>query len=118
MIGNGTQSAQNRAHRQDLRWIKEGTRNHAFEVEGIRYVNEYRNPWTGWVIRKEYGNGLASSGRWAIFNRDGVRVGDMHSLTFAKGHAIRLAESLARECWDCGATAGEACRITCTGEMP
>lgn len=96
MIGNGTQSQQNRAHRADVSWIKTAGQNRTYELGGVRYVNEYINPCTGWAIRKEFGNGLASSGRWAIFNGAGVRVGDSHSLTFAKLAAADLAESPAR----------------------
>lgn len=91
MIGAGTQAEQNRAHRNDLDWLK--TKGRDFRVDGQRYVSEYLNPWNGWAIRKHFGTGL-NDGSWCVFNAEGVIVDKAHSLTFAKGvAALRMAES-------------------------
>ena len=92
MIGNGTQAAQNKAHRNDISWIK--TKGNDFRVNGQRYVSEYLNPFNGWAIRKHFGTGLRD-GAWYTFDASGDVVDTAHSLTFAKGFAALKMEAAA-----------------------
>ena len=92
MIGNGTQAAQNKAHRNDIRWIK--TKGNDFRVNGQRYISEYLNPFNGWAIRKHFGTGLRD-GAWYVFDAAGDVVEVAHSLTFAKGFASWKMEAAA-----------------------
>lgn len=77
-----TASKQNAFHRNDVRWVK--SKGKLFTVYGVRYVSEYVNPFSGWTIRKEYGNGLASSGWWVIFDQNDQIVDKRDTLTWAK----------------------------------
>ena len=79
-----TVSQQNAAHRADPQWIKSKGKN--FEVAGQRYISEYTNPFTGWVIRLHYGTGLRD-GFWYVFDTKGDIVEQAHSLTWAKSAA-------------------------------
>lgn len=74
-----TTVTQNRAHRNDIAWIKTTGRN--FRIDGELYLSEYTNPWTGQAIRK----GWRMTGQdWFIFSAAGEIVGRAHSLTWAK----------------------------------
>jgi hypothetical protein len=76
--------SQNRAHRNDIAWIK--TKGKSFETNGKSYISEYLNPWTGQAIRQtwEYINH-----RWFIFDAAGKVIGSAHSLTQAKYEAAK-----------------------------
>lgn len=74
-----TTTEQNKAHRNDLEWIKSTGR--SFTAGGERFTSEYLNPWTGQAIRKDW----RMTGRdWVIFDADGNVTGRAHSLTWAK----------------------------------
>ena len=76
-----TQS-QNKAHRNDIAWVKSTGR--SFHANGESYVSEYVNPWTGQAIRK----GWRMTGQdWFVFDADGNVTGRAHSLTWAKADA-------------------------------
>lgn len=81
LTGSGTQARQNKAHREDVRWIK--TNGKRFDVNGQQYISEYLNPWNGWAIRKHFGTGLRD-GAWYVFDASGDVVEIAHSLTWAK----------------------------------
>lgn len=74
-----TTTAQNKAHRNDVAWIKTPGRH--FKAGGENYISEYLNPWTGQAIRK----GWRMTGQdWVIFDAAGNVTGRAHSLTWAK----------------------------------
>lgn len=79
-----TTTAQNKAHRDDIAWIKSAGK--SFKANGESYISEYVNPWNGMAIRKSW----RMTGRdWFIFDADGDVVGRVHSLTWAKIEAAR-----------------------------
>lgn len=79
---------QNRAHRNDMAWIKSNGR--SFAVGDERYTSEYHNPFTGQFIRK----GWRMTGRdWHLFDAEGNVVERLHSLTWAKYRAGELAKA-------------------------
>lgn len=74
-----TMTAQNKAHRNDIAWIK--TAGRSFKVNGESYLSEYVNPFTGQAIRKDW----RMTGRdWVVFDAAGNITGRSHSLTWAK----------------------------------
>ena len=74
-----TTTAQNKDHRNDIVWMK--TKGKSFDVNGEHYISEYRNLFTGQVIRK----GWRMTGHdWFIFNETDTLTGRSHSLTWAK----------------------------------
>ena len=82
--GNGTQANQNRAHRNDIQWIK--TKGNRFDVAGQQYISEYLNPCTGGAIRQHIGTGQRD-GAWFVFDESGDVVETIESLTWAKAAA-------------------------------
>lgn len=79
-----TTVAQNKAHRNDVAWIKSSGRNFAANDE--RFVSEYVNPWNGMAIRKSW---RMTGQDWFIFDAAGQIIGRAHSLTWAKLAAER-----------------------------
>lgn len=80
-----TTTAQNKAHRNDIAWIKSGV-DKGIRVKGHWFISEYRNPWTGQTIRK---SGRMSGQDWFIFDAEGNVTGRAHSLTWAKMDAAQ-----------------------------
>jgi hypothetical protein len=74
-----TTTAQNKAHRNDIAWIK--TPGKSFKVDGELYVSEYTNPFTGQAIRKDW---RMTGHDWIVFGANGEIIGRSHSLTWAK----------------------------------
>lgn len=74
-----TTTAQNKAHRNDIAWIK--TPGKSFKVDGELYISEYVNPWNGQAIRKSW---RMTGQDWFIFDAAGNITGRAHSLTWAK----------------------------------
>jgi len=74
-----TTTAQNKAHRTDIAWIK--SKGSKFHTNGENYISEYLNPWTGQAIRKSW---RMTGQDWFIFDADGNITGRAHSLTWAK----------------------------------
>lgn len=74
-----TTVAQNKAHKNDIAWIKSNGR--SFNVNGEGYVSEYVNPFTGQAIRKSW---RMTGQDWFIFDADDNVTGRAHSLTWAK----------------------------------
>ena len=80
-----TTTEQNKAHRNDMVWMKTAKKIHA---DGDNWTSEYTNGFTGYVIRK----GWRMTGQdWHIWNAEGQRVGRAHSLTWAKLEADEKA---------------------------
>lgn len=77
-----TTTAQNKAHRNDIAWIK--TSGKSFTVNGEGYISEYLNPFTGQAIRKSW---RMTGQDWFIFDAEGNITGRSHSLTWAKFEA-------------------------------
>lgn len=77
-----TTTAQNKAHRTDVAWIK--SKGKSFAVNGETYISEYLNPWTGQAIRKSW---RMTGQDWFIFDAEGNVTGRAHSLTWAKFEA-------------------------------
>lgn len=75
-----TTTRQNTAHKNDIAWIK-GSVDKAAIVKGHWFISEYRNPWTGQIIRK---SGRMQGQDWFIFDAAGNVTGRAHSLTWAK----------------------------------
>ena len=74
-----TTTAQNKAHRTDVAWIKSSGKH--FKANGETYLSEYVNPWTGQTIRK----GWRMTGQdWFVFDAAGNITHRAHSLTWAK----------------------------------
>lgn len=73
-----TTVAQNMAHRNDAAWIKTAKN---VKVNGENYSSEYRNPFTGQAIRKDW---RMTGQDWIIFDAADQIVGRAHSLTYAK----------------------------------
>lgn len=74
-----TTVSQNAAHRTDIAWVK--TPGKSFKANGESYLSEYRNIFTGQVIRK----GWRMTGHdWFIFDAADNITGRAHSLTWAK----------------------------------
>ena len=74
-----TTTAQNIAHRNDIVWMKSGGK--SFKINDENYTSEYRNLFTGQVIRK----GWRMTGQdWFIFNAADEIVGRASTLTLAK----------------------------------
>lgn len=81
-----TTTAQNKAHRTDVAWIK--TTGRSFDAAGEHYISEYLNPFTGQAIRKSW----RMTGRdWHIFDAAGARVATAATLTIAKYDAANPA---------------------------
>lgn len=74
-----TTTAQNKAHRADVAWIK--SKGKSFKVGGELYISEYLNPWNGMVIRKSW---RMTGADWFTFDAAGNVVGRSSSLTWAK----------------------------------
>lgn len=74
-----TTTAQNKAHRNDIAWIK--TPGKSFTLDGELYLSEYVNPFTGQAIRKDW---RMTGHDWIVFDAAGDVVGRAHSLTWAK----------------------------------
>lgn len=77
-----TTTAQNAAHRTDIKWMK--TTGKTFKVASESYISEYTNPFTGQAIRKSW---RMTGSDWFIFDAAGNVTGRAHSLTWAKYEA-------------------------------
>jgi hypothetical protein len=74
-----TTTQQNKAHRNDIAWMK--SKGRSFEANGEHFVSEYLNPWTGQAIRKSW---RMTGQDWVIFDAAGNVTGRAYSLTWAK----------------------------------
>lgn len=80
--------AQNKAHRNDIKWIKTKGSSFKVEIDGRteNYISEYLNPFTGQAIRKDW---RMTGADWHVFNADGTRPKHHRwgTLTVAKHYA-------------------------------
>ena len=74
-----TTTAQNKAHRNDITWMK--SKGKSFKAGTESYISEYVNSFTGQAIRKSW---RMTGADWFIFDAAGNVTGRSHSLTWAK----------------------------------
>lgn len=74
-----TTTAQNKAHRNDITWMK--SKGKSFKASAETYISEYVNPFTGQAIRKSW---RMSGADWYVFDAAGNITARASSLTWAK----------------------------------
>lgn len=75
---------QNKAHRDDVQWVKSPGRQ--FRAGDESYISEYVNQFTGQAIRKSW---RMTGHDWHVFDAEGNRTTAEHSLTWAKFEAAQ-----------------------------